>query len=84
MEKSCAEWLTGFASSDWQLVGAEDRPEKFFAIAFKAPGAAGGRQADKALQSLKDKNGRWQQLYTAAPSGRDTQMYVGPDKSRKQ
>eukprot|EP00973_Karenia_brevis_P076230 10585797-Karenia_brevis.AAC.1 len=59
MQKTCQDWLKDLAGHDWQLVGGEDRPGKFFAVAFKGAGAAGGRQADKALQCLKDANGKW-------------------------
>eukprot|EP00973_Karenia_brevis_P075719 10522552-Karenia_brevis.AAC.1 len=70
MHKCIGEWLQqDFKEDEWVLQGPE-RMGKNWSIFFKGPGSSGSRRAKKALDLLRDGEGKWQDLWAEAPGHR--------------
>jgi hypothetical protein len=56
---------------------------KRFVMRFTGTGGIAAQRARKLLSSLRTINGTWKRFQCKAPSGNDTNLYVGPDKNQK-
>eukprot|EP00973_Karenia_brevis_P031113 4292142-Karenia_brevis.AAC.1 len=78
-------WLVDFENGSWEVLGS-DLPSKSWSLHFKGTTQAGRRNAEKAINLLKPKakGGEWEKVLVVATDDSRQQLFVQPDKSKKQ
>eukprot|EP00973_Karenia_brevis_P038184 5264390-Karenia_brevis.AAC.1 len=66
------------------MVGKAERVGKNFTIKFTGPQQTAARRAHKALNTLRDDQGKWEPVYCKATNGSKTQMFISPDRNGRQ
>lgn len=86
LEPVVKQWMgdCNLADDMWKLIAPTPAPSRNFTLVLQGAPSIAARRASMAMAALWRPDGTWVELRAKAPSGSESRVYAGPDKSLQQ